>query len=331
MSEAKPLVKLLDFRSVVPLLGMLGSLTEATLRYYRYWRLENRRDRIKLTFFLYAISLRILALILHELSLLRRYFMFVAVVDSEVVGFLHLTATSEHEAYFGMVVADAYQGRNIGRMLVEACVNYASMQGLGKISLEVYKDNTRAIRLYSSAGFKTVGSSPDTFLMSLDLDRLRDERASSRKKLRLLAAVNDPASGVYGCTKMFLTMCNILAERGHLVTIITRSGGLSGKSMKSKHYREILLEAAGRTVWGGYIFLLKGLLRQVQSIQHYDIVITADYEAFPSFFLGRLSHKKTVHLHYDVYLLSDFLKSWISFKDHYISVLAFRHSFSKER
>jgi len=235
--------------------------------------------------------------------------MFVAVVGGEVVGFLHLTVTSKDEAYFGMVVSNTYQGRGIGRMLVESCVNYASMQGLSKITLEVYRENTRAIKLYRSAGFKIVESSPDTFRMSLNLERLGDERNLSRKRLRLLAVVNDPASGVYGCTKMFLTMCNILAERRHLVTVITRAGGLSGRSMKSKHYHEIPLEATGRTVWGGYIFLLKGLLRQLRSIQDHDMVITAGYEAFPSFFLGRLSHKKTVHLHYDVYPLSNFLKS----------------------
>jgi len=185
--------------------------------------------------------------------------MYVAVLGGEVVAFLHLKVTSEssREAYFGMVVLDRFQGQGIGKMFLEECIKDVLRKGLRRINLEVCKENRRAIHLYKSVGFRVVDSSADAYQMLLDVDGFSDKVEGSHRNLRLLAIVNDPASGIFGCAKMFLTMGNILAERGHSVTVITRMKGLSGKSISKKCYNELLLEATSKTVWGDSFSFLR--------------------------------------------------------------------------
>jgi putative acetyltransferase len=86
---------------------------------------------------------------------------FLAVVDGQVVGMagLHVaTGKRRHSASLGMSVDDAFQGRGIGRKLLEALLDVAdSYLGLTRVELEVLVDNPRAIRLYERLGFEHEG------------------------------------------------------------------------------------------------------------------------------------------------------------------------------
>jgi putative acetyltransferase len=86
---------------------------------------------------------------------------FVAVVDGEIVGMagLHVEpGKRRHTGSIGMMVHDQFQGRGIGRELLEALLHVAdNFLGLIRVELEVYPDNERAIGLYESAGFEHEG------------------------------------------------------------------------------------------------------------------------------------------------------------------------------
>ena len=86
---------------------------------------------------------------------------FVAVVDGQVVGMagLHVDGGKRrHTGSIGMMVHDQFQGRGIGRELLEALLHVAdNFLGLVRVELEVYVDNERAIRLYESCGFEHEG------------------------------------------------------------------------------------------------------------------------------------------------------------------------------
>ena len=86
---------------------------------------------------------------------------FVAVVDGQVVGMAGLHVDSgkrRHTGSIGMMVHDQFQGRGIGRELLEALLHVAdNFLGLVRVELEVYPDNERAIRLYESCGFEHEG------------------------------------------------------------------------------------------------------------------------------------------------------------------------------
>ena len=86
---------------------------------------------------------------------------FVAVVDGQVVGLagMHVgTGKHRHTGSLGMMVHDQFQGRGIGRELLEALLHVAdNFLGLTRVELEVFPDNERAIRLYESCGFEHEG------------------------------------------------------------------------------------------------------------------------------------------------------------------------------
>lgn len=86
---------------------------------------------------------------------------FVAVVDGLVVGMagLHVgTGKHRHTGSLGMMVHDQFQGRGIGRELLEALLHVAdNFIGLTRVELEVFPDNERAVRLYESCGFEHEG------------------------------------------------------------------------------------------------------------------------------------------------------------------------------
>lgn len=86
---------------------------------------------------------------------------FVAVVDGQIVGMAGLHVESgkrRHTGSLGMMVHDQFQGRGIGRELLEALLHVAdNFLGLIRVELEVYPDNERAIRLYESSGFEREG------------------------------------------------------------------------------------------------------------------------------------------------------------------------------
>mgnify|MGYP004604362877 FL=1 len=85
-----------------------------------------------------------------------------------------------HRAEFGIAVEQAYWGRGIGRALTLACIECAKQAGHLQLELAVVVENTAAVRLYASAGFREFGRNPRGFrgrngwqelvLMRLELD-----------------------------------------------------------------------------------------------------------------------------------------------------------------
>jgi L-phenylalanine/L-methionine N-acetyltransferase len=92
---------------------------------------------------------------------------FVAVVNGKVVGNAGVHPVSEnprqkHVCGIGISIMDAYQGRGIGRALMNACLDYADRwANYSRVELTVHADNTRAIKLYESLGFVTEGRHRD--------------------------------------------------------------------------------------------------------------------------------------------------------------------------
>lgn len=85
----------------------------------------------------------------------------VAEIDGHVVGMagLHVKRGKQrHCGEIGMMVHDQYQGRGVGRKLLEALLDLADHHlGLARVELEVLADNPRATRLYEGCGFEHEG------------------------------------------------------------------------------------------------------------------------------------------------------------------------------
>ncbi len=88
----------------------------------------------------------------------------VAEVDGEVVGqlTLHSNPTRPRRAHagaLGMAVRDDWHGRGVGTALMVACLDLAdNWLNLTRVELEVYTDNTPALRLYKKFGFEIEGT-----------------------------------------------------------------------------------------------------------------------------------------------------------------------------
>lgn len=89
-------------------------------------------------------------------------YMLVAEAEGKVVALAGLHWSNRvrvrHVAGLGMFVHEEYQGRGIGKALMEALVDAADRWlGLVRIELECYSDNERALRLYRGFGFEIEG------------------------------------------------------------------------------------------------------------------------------------------------------------------------------
>lgn len=90
---------------------------------------------------------------------------FVAVVEDEVVGWCdisrHERPVHAHRGTLGMGIIPAYRGRGLGRQLIETTLDAAHRQGIVRVELSAYTDNTRAIALYRKVGFVEEGVERD--------------------------------------------------------------------------------------------------------------------------------------------------------------------------
>jgi RimJ/RimL family protein N-acetyltransferase len=81
--------------------------------------------------------------------------------EGEIVGRLSLARdqhpASAHVADLGLMVAEPYRRRGIGRALLEQAVRWARERGIAKLELHVFPHNDAAIALYESFGFEREG------------------------------------------------------------------------------------------------------------------------------------------------------------------------------
>jgi len=87
----------------------------------------------------------------------------VAVSGEHVIGMVSVHTFPErprrrHVGKIGISVTDAWQGKGVGKALMQAAIDLADKWlNLTRLELEVYSDNDAAIRLYERFGFEREG------------------------------------------------------------------------------------------------------------------------------------------------------------------------------
>lgn len=86
----------------------------------------------------------------------------IAEVDGEIAGWAAATPVSARECYAGVVetsiyVADASQGRGVGKTLLHHQVSAADADDLWTLQAVIFPENRASIALHHKAGFRTVG------------------------------------------------------------------------------------------------------------------------------------------------------------------------------
>ncbi|GAC1390457.1 MAG: GNAT family N-acetyltransferase [Ktedonobacteraceae bacterium] len=90
-----------------------------------------------------------------------RMHIFVADIQNKVVGIVRVTVgqgRSKHVGDLAMAVHDKHQGQGIGKMLLLTVIDLAdNWLNLIRLTLDVYIDNERALRLYKNFDFEIEG------------------------------------------------------------------------------------------------------------------------------------------------------------------------------
>ena len=81
----------------------------------------------------------------------------VAVAGDHVIGMIHIEVSRHGFGEFGMLVDHEWRDRGVGAALIQAAIGWACDQGLHKLCLEVFTQNTAAIALYRKCGFVEEG------------------------------------------------------------------------------------------------------------------------------------------------------------------------------
>ena len=114
----------------------------------------------------------------------------VALIDGKQVGNAgldpaHQSPRRAHAAGLGISVHDDYQGRGVGKALMQAILDLADRwTPFTRIELTVYADNARAIALYKSFGFEAEGTlrkhtlRNGIYVDTLAMARLREKSGS---------------------------------------------------------------------------------------------------------------------------------------------------------
>jgi len=87
---------------------------------------------------------------------------FVALEDEVVVGWAALSPVSARAAYAGVAevsvyVAQAHQGRGIGRRLLEALITCSETEGVWTLQAVVFPQNAVSLAVHRRVGFREVG------------------------------------------------------------------------------------------------------------------------------------------------------------------------------
>jgi len=90
----------------------------------------------------------------------------------ELAGIAHLLADANHDtAEFAVLVPDPWQGRKIGGMLLDYCMELAGSWGIKKIVAETAPQNTRMLDTFKSRGFRyEVHLDDDVVLLERDVE-----------------------------------------------------------------------------------------------------------------------------------------------------------------
>ena len=95
--------------------------------------------------------------------------------DNEIIGFSGITIILDIAEINNIVIKKTYRKKGYSKYLINHLIDYCKNNNITQINLEVSSENTVAINLYKSSGFKQNGlrkgyyNGKDAILMSLNI------------------------------------------------------------------------------------------------------------------------------------------------------------------
>jgi len=85
---------------------------------------------------------------------------FAAMHNNLCAGIMFIWDINSSVPWFGIAVADDFQGQGIGTVMIDYLKNYLSENGYGGLLLRTHRENISAQRLYEKCGFEKIGVHP---------------------------------------------------------------------------------------------------------------------------------------------------------------------------
>jgi len=83
---------------------------------------------------------------------------YILAADNKKIGWFNIRkSVDSKDGMFGMIIDKPHQGKGYGRQAMKLIEKEAKRSGIKRLKLEVFVENTRAIKLYKKAGFKVTG------------------------------------------------------------------------------------------------------------------------------------------------------------------------------
>jgi ribosomal protein S18 acetylase RimI-like enzyme len=72
------------------------------------------------------------------------------------IGLSHPRGTPDCAFLYDIEIDEPHRGKGYGRALLSACEDLVAARGIGALELNVFGDNTAALRLYETSGYRVV-------------------------------------------------------------------------------------------------------------------------------------------------------------------------------
>ena len=93
---------------------------------------------------------------------------FIAVDSNAICGYCGLNTILDEGYITNVAVLESYRRQGIGKLLVNALIDFAKENNLAFLTLEVRKSNIPAINLYKNNGFEEVGERKNYYTSPLE-------------------------------------------------------------------------------------------------------------------------------------------------------------------
>ncbi len=116
---------------------------------------------------------------------IERGYCFMAYMNEELVGvFVLIQTDSEIYEIVNIVVKEEYQGRGVGKKLIQEAIDEAKKLGARFIEIGTGNSSILQLRLYQKSGFRIIGIDHDFFIRNYE-DEIYEDEIQCRDMIRL--------------------------------------------------------------------------------------------------------------------------------------------------
>lgn len=160
---------------------------------------ENMAEVMKLNVDIFSDSLSVSESMVREAVNSDKITPYMVKQHGKIIGVCNVNFESEDISIFGLGIAPKYQGKGLGRAMLESLINKLMTEGHKSITLEVNSENIRAYNLYTSCGFK-IRTQFDYYRMNIMNMKFRKAKIYDSDKIMAVinnAVIDMEAEGIH--------------------------------------------------------------------------------------------------------------------------------------